>query len=104
MTGEPDEMRGVPYWLWEEEQETERFIDRLTTDIEDLERQIVKTRDKRDEARLRVVELRVARNLVTDAGIKVERVGTDVTVSVERQPSRSHDPVLPGCAGDDLPR
>ena len=76
--------RGVPYLLWEQEQGLERSIERLTEDIEELERRIVRARERRDEHRLLIVELRTARSLVEQAGIKVERRGSDVNLSVER--------------------
>lgn len=75
---------GVTYWLAEEERQLELSIEQHTEDIERLEARIVAARAKRDDLRLVAVEMRAARNLIEAAGLRVERRGTDVHVSVER--------------------
>ena len=79
-----DEPRGVTYWLWEEEQAIQCAIEGRTEDTERLEADIVKARAKRDELRLLIVEMRAARQLLESAGLKVERIGSDINVSIER--------------------
>jgi hypothetical protein len=79
-----EDRRGVTYWLWEQEQSIERRIAELTEDIEDFEAKIVAARTKREDLRMVAVEMRTARSLIETAGLKVERRGTDINVSVER--------------------
>jgi phage shock protein A len=74
---------GAAYWLWEEEQQIERSIESFSTEIERLEEQIVRTRTRRDDLRLRALEMRTARSILEQADIKVERVGTEVHVSID---------------------
>lgn len=74
---------GVVYWLWEQEQDVERSISRLSDNIADLEREITEARRKRDELRLVVVEMHAARGIIERAGLKVERVAGQVQVSVD---------------------
>jgi len=82
-----DEMmptRGAAYWLWEEEQQAQRAIDRLTSDIENFERQIVAARQKREDTGLIVVEMKAARSMIERSGLRVEMRDGLPHVSVDK--------------------
>lgn len=72
------------YLLWEQEQEIERAITAKSERIEELESQIVTAREKRADLQLTLAEVKVAREIIEASGLRVERQGTDVHVSVER--------------------
>lgn len=83
-----DPTRGAAYWLWEEEQEVQRSIERLTSEIEGLEAQIVKARDRRQSLRLAAVEMRAARGIIERSGLKVEMQAGVPVVSVASEEQR----------------
>lgn len=76
--------RGAAYWLWEEEQEARRRIDRLTEEVERLESEIVRARAKREDMRLVVVEMQSARSMIEASGLKVEMRDGMPHVSVDK--------------------
>lgn len=76
----------APYWLREEAAQLDRDIERLTGEIEDLEKRIVNAREKRDTFRFHRAELNIAADFLDNSGFRVERDATGtVTVSVDPQ-------------------
>jgi hypothetical protein len=73
----------APYWLREEAAEIDRSIERLTREIEDLESDIVKAREKRETLRFHRAEMNIAADFLDNNGFKVERDAFGgVTVSI----------------------
>ena len=83
MRSEETTQGGAAYWLWEQEQEISRSIDDLSGEIERLEAKIVDARGRRDKLRLVYAEMRAARQLIETSGLKVEKRGLNIHVSVD---------------------
>lgn len=90
--------RGAAYWLWEEEQEVRRGIERQTGDIEGFEAKIVAARQKRQDLTLVAIEMAAARQLIESAGLKVEMRDGMPYVEIEKvltAPEPDDGPILP---------
>lgn len=61
------------FLLREEAAELDRSIERLTGDIEDLEKKIVAAREKRETHRFHRAEMRIAADYLDNTGFRVER-------------------------------
>jgi hypothetical protein len=72
------------FLLREEAAELDRAEERLTVEIEDLEKKIVAAREKRDRFRFHRAELRIAADFLDNNGFQVERDPAGViTVSID---------------------
>jgi uncharacterized membrane protein YgaE (UPF0421/DUF939 family) len=81
------------YVLREDAAELDRSIERLTSEIEDLEKKIVAAREKRETFRFHLAELRIAADFLDNNGFRVERDPTGVvTVSIDATRSAKPTP------------
>ena len=71
------------YLLREEAAEIDRSDERLTSEIEDLEKKIVAAREKRETLRFHRAEFIAAAHFLDNAGFRVDRDPPPITVHID---------------------